>query len=173
MSNQTVDGTDEDQQDELKTQTQPQHKEPRTPPVSFRIAPSQIIFYKRLADYLWKEGKIAEPSLNAAAKFCLNVIGYKYAQFEEQNYESIVGRRIADTRQSAINEAQYFRRGNNVQPQQLQPQRQVINTEYGPAVLLDNPRPQPQPVQPVQQRRNIPEELKVDSPVKKAEVDFY
>ena len=51
--------------------------------VSFRIKVDQLLFYKRMADYFFKNNYIAKPSLSHLARMCMNMVGKRYSEYED------------------------------------------------------------------------------------------
>jgi hypothetical protein len=58
--------------------------------VAFRVRPEQLAFFRRLADFLYQNGFIPEPSLNRMAYMSMLMIGKKFEKQEAANLERYV-----------------------------------------------------------------------------------
>jgi hypothetical protein len=96
--------------------------------ISFRVRPEQLAFFRRLADFLYQNGFIPEPSLNRMAHMAMLMLGKKFEKQEAANLQRYVEKRFADARAKA--DPRFRDQGYLY----VQPPRQ----------------PQPQPQQPVQ-----------------------
>jgi hypothetical protein len=112
--------------------------------VAFRVRPEQLAFFRRLADFLYQNGFIQEPTLSRMAYMCAVMIGKKFEKQEAANLQRYVEKRFADARAKADPRFRdpsqgYLYVQGQTQPAQIRPQ------EYTQPPTQQQPQPQPQP----------------------------
>lgn len=77
---------------------------------AFRIPSDSVIFYRRMAQHMYQGGLIKEPKLAALAKACLNLIGRRYAAYEEVALATYVQKNLAQARGPGVVSVQQIQR---------------------------------------------------------------
>jgi hypothetical protein len=129
----------------LEGQPDQQQQQQQQPPqsgrpdnlVAFRIRPEQLAFFRRLADFLYQNGFIQEPTLSRMAYMCAVMIGKKFEKQEAANLERYVNKRLADARAEANprfrDEQFHYAQGQPQQQQPSQPQGQPAPQPCAPS----------------------------------------